>query len=529
MTRARRASAPLLLALTVALLLLAFRRMSSDLLIAWGSEEYGHGMMIPVIAVLMARHRLAETPQRPRPSWFGPVLMGMSGSFLVIAILAAFQTAAHYGFVLALLALTLAYLGVNAARMLLPALGYLLFAIPLPHLIHSGLSQELQLISSTLGVRLLEMLDMTVYQEGNVIDLGPYKLQVAEACNGLRYLFPLLSFGYLAAYMMRDRLWKRVFVLLSAIPITIGMNSLRIALIGVTVNLWGADMAEGFLHDFEGWAVFSLCALLLLGEAWWLMRAFAPGNGQFRFDIFSLDQRRLLKAPLRAAAPAWLCFAIAAVLSVIAMSGMVENRREVIPEHPPLAGFPARLGDWRAREQALTADVLAGLQLTDYWLADYRRETGAPVNLYIAYYATQRIGSSTHSPSNCIPGGGWQIAEKTRHSVTLPDGTAFPVSRLVIRKGGTGQLVYFWFSERGRIITETSYAKWYMLVDAIALRRSDGALIRIVTPLEQDEPESSADARLHDFLSVAQPQITRFIPARSLTSPTESTPHEHQP
>lgn len=516
----RKTAAPFWAGLTVALLLVAFHRMRSDLFIAWESEEYGHGIMIPFIAGLMAWHRLVKHPQKPAPSWWGPALLCISGACLLIAVLAAFQAAAHYGFIIALVGASLAFLGTSATILLMPAFIYLFFAIPLPHLVYANLSQDLQLLSSTLGVKILEFVGISVYQEGNIIDLGAYKLQVVEACSGLRYLFPLVSFGYLAAYLMRDRPWKRAVVFLSAIPITIGMNTLRIALIGITVNFWGPSMAEGLLHQLEGWVIFTLCAIILIMEASWLMK----GTGHFRFEIFGLAKGRMLKSHMRSSRITWPTLTIALSLAVLFGSGMVEERSEIIPDHKPLAAFPAKLGDWRANELGLESDVLSSLQLSDYWLADYKTDAEPqPVNFYVAYYATQRIGSSTHSPSNCIPGGGWQVKSKSIIPVTLENGTSFNVTRMLIRRGGVGQLVYFWFEERGRFITETSYAKWYMFIDAITMHRSDGALIRLVTPMAAGEPETTADARLQGFLSLAQPELANFIPGKNISPTPESS------
>lgn len=511
---------PLLL-VTLILLVIAFHRLRGDLLIAWNSEDYGHGMIIPFVAALIGWHILADRPQKPIASWLGPLLMLVSAFFLLVAVLAAFQAAAHYGFILALIAISLSFLGTRGTALLLPAFAYLFFAIPLPHLVYANLSQDLQLLSSTLGVKCLEALGISVYQEGNIIDLGLYKLQVVEACSGLRYLFPLVSFGYLVAYLMQDVWWKRLVVFLSAIPITIFMNTFRIAIIGVTVDKWGPSMAEGFLHQFEGWVVFAFCVAILLAEAALLMRASDRKKGHFRFEIFAPPSGRMLKSPLEATKPALSTFVITAILAGIFGSGMAEERAEIIPDHPSFATFPAQIGSWHATEQGLSAEVLNSLQLTDYWLADYTtQESPAPVNLYIAYYATQHIGSSTHTPSHCIPGGGWQVESKTVIPVALDSGITIPVTRMLIRKADAAQIVYFWFDERGRIITESSYTKWYLFIDAITMNRSDGALVRLVTPLAETEKPEDADARLRSFMNLLQPSLKAFIPGRNLDTPS---------
>ena len=107
---------------------------------------------------------------------------------------------------------------------------------------------------------------------GNVIDLGTYQLAVAEACNGLRYLFPLLSFGFLAALLLIDARWKRGVVLLSTVPLALVMNSLRIAMIGIMVEYHGIDAAEGVQHLMEGFVIFAICVVVLLAEVWLLLR-----------------------------------------------------------------------------------------------------------------------------------------------------------------------------------------------------------------------------------------------------------------
>src|SRR4029077_4772564 len=139
-----------------------------------------------------------------------------------------------------------------------------------------------QLISSQLGTFFIRLLQIPVYLEGNVIDLGVYKLQVVEACSGLRYLYPLMSLGFLAAYLFQAPLWQRALIFLSTIPISIAMNSLRIGIVGILVTHWGPQDADGFLHMFEGWIIFIACSVLLAGARY--VRARLSGK-QF-FDVF---------------------------------------------------------------------------------------------------------------------------------------------------------------------------------------------------------------------------------------------------
>jgi len=499
----------------IAFIVSAYWHDGSDLMAAWQTEEYSHGMVIPLIAVLLAWHRLTEVRPAIQPSWWGLLFLGISGILFLVAALAAFQTAAHYGFILALSGISIAFLGTKATKVITPALIYLFFAVPLPHLVYTTLSQDLQLFSSTMGVWFLDLVGISVYQEGNIIDLGGYKLQVVEACSGLRYLFPLISFSYLMAYLLEDKAWKRLIVFLSAIPITVFMNSLRIGIIGVTVNWWGIEMAEGFIHEFEGWVVFMICVLILLGEVMLLLKV--GTGGRFHYEVFGPAHGSLFSSQLELTTPVIAATSMSAVLCVVFGMGIVNQREQVIPQHPPFSTFPKTLESWNGKQLTLEPDVLVGLQLSDYVLADYTSESEkSPVNFYIAYYDTQRVGSATHSPSSCIPGGGWQIADRSVQTIALPDNKSVTVSRFLIKQANVTQLVYFWFDERGRDITETSYAKWYMLVDSITMHRTDGALVRLVTPVANGENEADAEKRLQQFLSLAYPSIKTFIPGSSL-------------
>ena len=158
---------------------------------------------------------------------------------------------------------------------------FLLFAIPLPYFIDAVLSYRLQLISSELGTAFIRLFQIPVFREGNVIDLGVYKLQVVEACSGLRYLYPLMSLGFLAAYFFQAPIWQRALIFLSTIPITIVMNSLRIGIVGILVDHFGPQDADGFLHMFEGWIIFIACAGVLVAEMSLLARL-ASGKGFFQ-------------------------------------------------------------------------------------------------------------------------------------------------------------------------------------------------------------------------------------------------------
>ena len=277
----------LLLVTAVLIALVGFGSGLSEVVVRWiRQDEYSHGFLIPLISAwLLWSRRDVLTASIGQPTWMGPALVALSIFMHIVGELSALFILSQVGFVVALVGIVLSAGGYSLLKVTLTPILFLLFAIPLPYFIESVLTWRLQLISSELGVAVIRLFQIPVYLEGNVIDLGYYKLQVVEACSGLRYLYPLLSLGFLAAYFFHAPFWQRAVVFLSAIPITILMNSLRIGLVGVLVNRWGTGAAEGLLHFFEGWTIFIASAGLLIGEMALLARL---GSRKSFFEAFAL-------------------------------------------------------------------------------------------------------------------------------------------------------------------------------------------------------------------------------------------------
>ena len=341
------------------------------------------------------------------------------------------------------------------------------------------------------------------------------KLQVVEACSGLRYLFPLMAVGLIVAYLYRAPFWKRALVFLSTIPITVMMNSLRIGLTGIAVEYWGMEVADDFLHYFEGWVVFMVSLALLLGMVWLLTHV---GRDRRPFgEVFSLDfpgpmPAELARRDRRLPAPfvATLVVLLAAAVGATALP----EREEVAPPRAAFEQFPMQLGSWQGRPGRMEQMYIDVLKFDDYVQANYVGPAGEPVNLYVAWYASQRKGESAHSPRTCIPGGGWRIVsleDRTVPGATV-NGQPLRVNRTVIQKGDDRQLVYYWFQQRGRVITNEYLVKWYLFTDAVMRNRTDGALVRLTTMVPQASSLEEADRRLGAFAAVLAGELGRFVP-----------------
>lgn len=503
--------------LAVALLLwFPYAQGVRELLKVWGSrEEYSYGYMIPFISAFLIWQRKNILERMSfTGSWVGLAVAIAGIALLIVGNLSTLFLVVQISLIVVVLGLALALTGQPAFKVIVVPLAFLLFMIPLPSFFLVELSQRLQLISSELGVAVVRAAGISVLLEGNVIDLGTFKLQVVEACSGLRYLFPLLTLSFIASYFFKAPFWKRLVVFLSAIPITVLMNSLRIGAIGITVEYWGPAMAEGILHDFEGWIVFMACTAVLVLEMWILSRvgrerlplhvafgvempAAAPADAEVR--------RRSLPVP-------YICTLL--VLAVLAMAhSLLPARQEIHPQRKSFTEFPMTLGKWAGRTDSLEQIYLNELKLDDYLLANFSDGTHT-INLYSAYYASQSKGESVHSPRTCMPGGGWEMKSLTQKTLdtVLYHGRPLRVNRAVIQMGDNKQLVYYWFQERGRNMTNEYLVKLYIFWDALTRNRTDGALVRLVTPVPLGESMGAADERLTSFAALAVGKLDDYVP-----------------
>ena len=438
----------------------------------------------------------------------------------IVGELSAFYLMSQLGFILVLIGIVLCAGGYSLLKICFVPIIFLVFAIPTPYFINSTLSWQLQLISSQLGVYFIRLFQIPVYLAGNVIDLGQYKVQVVEACSGLRYLYPLLSLGFLAAYLFQGPFWQRAIVFLSAVPVTIFMNSLRIGITGMLVDRFGNQAAEGFLHFFEGWIIFIACAGILGLEIFVFGRI---GLRKGFFQVFYLP-KITASATHSIGAGRHLNCPIIGGFSILCLTAMiifaVSTRTEILPDRTRFVSFPTQLGDWHGRTSMLAPQEEHVLNLDDYIISDYSDRAGRGINFYVAYYASQRKGSSPHSPIVCLPGGGWLITEfeRTNYTDSVLQ-TSFPLNRAVMEQNSSKQLVYYWFVQRGRQVANEYWSKWYLLIDAIFKNRTDGALVRLITPIYPGESGLDADRRLQSFMRNLRPTLKAYLPTETASRP----------
>ncbi len=479
-----------------------------------------HGFFVPAFALFVLwknRHELKRIG--PAPSWWGISIIAVAVVTLALGALGAELFLARVSFLFLLAGLIILFHGWPFFRAVLFPWAFLILMIPIPNLVFQKVTFPLQILASQLATAVLHfpLFNVPVLREGNLIKLPAMTLEVVEACSGIRSLLSLVTLAIIYGYLMDNRKWVRVVLTISAIPIAVAANSFRIVGTGLLVQYW-PERAEGFLHTFQGLSIFVVSLAILFSLHALICRIWKnPPEEKRRADASAAitnDERRpgvhaLTKAP-------WLRFVMAAAL-MAGTSVLLEARsqNEVIPARQPLSSLPMQLGGWTGQDASISQEQLDILGAGEFLQRDFDSAVNAQpeINLFIAYFPSQRTGDTIHSPSHCLPGSGW-VPTKQREVVQLPrpDGSRFPANRYVVSKAGDRELVIYWYQAHSRAVASEYSSKYYLVADSIRMRRSDGALIRLITPMSDGESMEAAQARLWSLGSQLVPLLDSYIP-----------------
>ena len=186
---------------------------------------------------------------------------------------------------------------------------------------------------------------------------------------------------------------------------------------------------------------------------------------------------------------------------------------EVLPKHEKLSAFPIQILNWHGRDIPLAQETLDVLGPGDFLSRNYESSLGeAPIDLFIAFFPSQRAGDTIHSPKNCLPGSGWLPVESSRIPLKRLDGSNITINYYLIGKGADQDIVLYWYQAHGHITPSEYWAKIYLVNDAIRLNRTDGALVRVITPVLQGEDRNLAEARVLGFAQALLPVLDGYIP-----------------
>jgi exosortase len=233
----------------------------------WAADpNYSHGfIVVPCCAWIVWRERKRIADQEVKPSWLGFVVMVGALGMLVLGVLGAELFLSRTSFIILLAGLIIQFRGWRFFRSVLLPWGILFLAVPLPAIIFNQVALPLQFEASRLASQMLGLLGIPVLRQGNIIVLPSLTLDVVEACSGLRSLVSLITLAVLYGYFFERRNFRRILLVVAAVPIAVFANGFRIMGTGLLGQYWSPEKAEGFFHEFTGVLIFFVSIALLVG------------------------------------------------------------------------------------------------------------------------------------------------------------------------------------------------------------------------------------------------------------------------
>ena len=232
----------------------------------WKDDNYSHGFLIPFISgyiIWINRERLSGRIDQPR-HLPGAALIVLAVLMMLAGLMGSELFISRVSFVIALTGLVIYFAGWRHFRLLAFPIWLFVLAIPIPNIIFNQIAFPLQLIASDYATWVIRLVGIPALREGNIIELASMKLQVVEACSGIRSLMTLATLAITWAYFTEKKLWRRAVIVVAVIPVAIIANAGRVAGTGIMAHYWGPETAEGFMHGFSGWLIFIIALMLIM-------------------------------------------------------------------------------------------------------------------------------------------------------------------------------------------------------------------------------------------------------------------------
>jgi exosortase D (VPLPA-CTERM-specific) len=479
--------------------------------------DYSYALSIPLITAFIIwkkRRLIASTPVST--FWLGGVFFFIFLIISIYGILGSSPSAVRPALPLIILSICLFCFGKDIFKIMAFPLSLLIFMIPLPTLVQTKISVPLKSISTKLGELILRLLDVSVFVEGNIIDLGVTQLQVADACSGLRYILPLLALGVIFVYFFEKSRWKQATLVVSTIPIAIVTNALRIGGTGFLAQKFSLQLADSFFHGFSGWLLF-LFALMLLFVFFQILSYIHPLKAVPTHTQINDDRNSLRKTHNNSK--------IAMVISSILLTftGILGYATAALPPlkiDKGLTSFPLHFDGWQGRLEDIDSRIIALSGAEDAFNGIYRSLTGKIVSLYIGYRGSPFTESENffHSPNVCLPSIGWKTLASENHKITGVAGfSTIVVRKMIIEKMGYRQLVYYWFQTKSHVSSDVNINRLHLTLHALNRDNTHDLFIRPITLLGPDEKAAEAEKRLDQFVRDMMDTLLKFLSENQTT------------
>ncbi|MBU4484309.1 EpsI family protein [bacterium] len=476
------------------------------------NDDYSYGFLIPVVSAYLfwdMRSRLNDL--KIKNAWIVLPVLLLFVLISIYGILGSSGNVSRPAIPVLIILFTGFCFGIKTVKRFALPLCFLIFAVPLPPVLDRTFGVFLKSVSSKLGGLLIQLCDIPVHVSGNVIDLGVTQLQVVDACSGLRFIFPLFALGVVYAYFFERVTWKRIFCVFFTIPIAILTNGLRIGITGVLANSYGAGVAEGFFHDFSGWAIFmaAFVFLFLVGR---FLRLFPPKNHVQRVVESSEATQKNNSTTIHGRNGAF----VVSILLLLIVGGLTWNTKILPPVqiHGGIKSFPLAFADWKGAPQQVDPDIIIRSGAEQAFSGLYINSKNEAVSLYIGYRATAFLENENffHSPTVCLPGSGWKIKETSTHKIAnVPFFQDLTITKMVMEEPGTKQLVYFWFQTKNKATHDKDINRFHLALHAIRMDNTHDLFIRPITYIKPDETIKDAEERMDRFVREMMRALLHFL------------------
>lgn len=476
----------------------------------WGSDDYTHGFLVPLISAYIVWRKgalLLETRAEPAFA-FGTIVMALAGAVLVAGRLGSIVMLEELSIPLMLSGLVLMLAGPLFLKALWFPIVYLLFMVKMFGEGSEKFHWPFQLLASNIGVWILQAVGIPAYKEAQYIQLPNIMLEVASACSGLRFLVSIIAIGIPLAWLTQRSWAKRVGLVVFAILIAVLANGLRVALIGVWA-FYGGEVVHGPMHVFQGMFVAWIGFIALFAGAWFLAGKEENGDRVKTMKAAALALNLLNRISM---SRNWKA-ACATAMALLAVTGGLYFFYKTSPaaSAAPLSSLPSTLGEWTASEEP-AADSLVATGAAEEFARIYKKGDTA-FRVYLSYYDEQAQGHEMVNYRNS-----WKLHRSERAAgVVTADGSTEKVN-IALVKGSTGsRLALFWYQMDGKIFADRIDVKLWTMWKALSSRRTNGAIIIVSVPAENDIGKDFLEKEGAELTSHLIPAVTDLLNTNSGT------------
>lgn len=463
----------------------------------WNISFYSYAFLVPIVSaylVWIRRDQLLAV--KPQPHYMvGTVLVAGGLLALIVGRVGSVQAIEQISLLITLPGIIVALFGLKALKVLLLPIGFLWFMLPIWEIATDPLHFPFQRFSADLGVLMLRLVGIPVYQDGVFIYLPNISLEVAKACSGVNYLIAVLATSIPLSTVVLTDAWKRIVLVLLAMVVSALANSLRVTLIGVLAYYDLSGDLHGPYHTLHGIFVSFIGYGVIFAGLWVLSRGQKPFVIEDATRIWRLEWGQVRRA--------WIVLAV--VLALAGASRYVD-RSQPVSLKQSLSELSLQNAGWVEKEVVPIENVEGADQSV---ARSYHGLSGGDVRLSLWYFESQTQGKELVSP-----GTAKLHADAKRVRLKVGEQREVELNRRFIHDGNRAQMVLFWYDLNGRILVNPQMVKLYTAYDAVVHGRTNGALVWVSADLPSDDQAGRNQAAeiLAEFVGALYSGLDHHLP-----------------